>query len=73
MVGSLQKGSVFLVKQERKHRPSSMENHISNCSITSPRIKVTEPAVFVHEVAKQHDIFFGAIASGILASARASF
>ena len=51
-------------------------------------LKVTEPAVlvdgdiakqhfdsmvFVHEVAKQHDVFVGAIAYGVLVSARASF
>ena len=33
----------------------------------------TEPAVFVPEVAKQHDVFAGAIAFGVLVSARASF
>ena len=33
----------------------------------------SEPAVFVHEVAKQHDSFAGAIAFGVLVSARASF
>ena len=33
----------------------------------------TEPAVFVREVAKQHDVFAGAITSGVLVSARASF
>ena len=31
-----------------------------------------EPAVFVPEVAKQHDVSSGAIASGVLVSARAS-
>ena len=35
--------------------------------------EVTEPAVFVPEVAKQHDVFVRAIASGVLVSARASF
>ena len=33
----------------------------------------TEPAVFVPEVAKQHDVFACAIAFGVLVSARASF
>ena len=33
----------------------------------------TEPEVFVPEVAKQHDVFSGAIAFGVLVSARASF
>ena len=33
----------------------------------------TEPAVFVPEVAKQHDVLSGAIAFGVLVSARASF
>ena len=33
----------------------------------------TEPAVFVPEVAKQHDVFSGAIAFGVLVSAHASF
>ena len=33
----------------------------------------TEPAVFVAEVSKQHDVFAGAIAFGVLVSARASF
>ena len=32
-----------------------------------------EPAVFVPEVAKQHDVFVPAIASKVLVSARASF
>ena len=32
-----------------------------------------EPAVFVPEVAKQHDVFAGTIAFGVLVSARASF
>ena len=35
--------------------------------------KVTEPAVFVSEVARQHDVFVSAIAFGVLVSARASF
>ena len=35
--------------------------------------EVTEPAVFVREVAKQHDVFVRVIASGVLESARASF
>ena len=30
-----------------------------------------EPAVFVPEVAKQHDVFAGVIAFGVLVSARA--
>ena len=34
---------------------------------------VTEPAVSVPEVAKQHDVFVRAIASGVLVSVRASF
>ena len=34
---------------------------------------VTEPAVFVPEVAKQHDVFVQAIASGVLVSTRTSF
>ena len=33
----------------------------------------TEPAVFFHEVAMQHDVFSRAIAFGVLVSARASF
>ena len=33
---------------------------------------MTEPAVFVPEVAKQHDVFVPAIASGVLVSPRAS-
>ena len=33
----------------------------------------TEPTVFVPEVAKQHDVLAGAIAFGVLVSARASF
>ena len=33
----------------------------------------TDPEVFVPEVAKQHDVFAGAIAVGVLVSARASF
>ena len=33
----------------------------------------TKPAVFVPEVAMQHDVFAGAIAFGVLVSARASF
>ena len=33
----------------------------------------TEPAVFVPEVPKQHDVFAGAIAFGVLVSARNSF
>ena len=32
----------------------------------------TEPAVFLPEVAKQHDIFAGAIAFGVLVNARVS-
>ena len=32
----------------------------------------TEPAVFIPEVAKQHDVFAGVIAFGVLVSARAS-
>ena len=39
-------------------------------AITSP---TTKPAVFVPEVAKQHDVFVRAIANGVLVSARASF
>ena len=35
--------------------------------------EVTEPAVFVPEVAKQHDVFVRAIASGVLVSGRTSF
>ena len=34
---------------------------------------MTEPAVFISAVAKQHDLFVGVIASVVLASARASF
>ena len=34
---------------------------------------MTEPAVFVPEDAKQHDVFVHAIASGVLVSARVSF
>ena len=33
----------------------------------------TEPAVFVPKVAKQHDVFAGVIAFGVLVSARARF
>ena len=33
----------------------------------------TEPAVFVPEVAKQHDIFAGMIVFGVLVSARACY
>ena len=33
----------------------------------------TDRAVFVPEVAKRHDVFAGAIAFGVLVSARASF
>ena len=33
----------------------------------------TEPAIFVNKVAKQHDVFIGAIAFRVLVSARASF
>ncbi len=40
---------------------------------TSLRREVTEPAVVVPEVAKQHDVFVRAIAFGVLVSARASF
>ncbi len=40
---------------------------------TSLLREVTEPAVFVPEVAKQHVIFARAIAFGVLVSARASF
>lgn len=36
-------------------------------------LEVTEPAVFVPEVAKRHDVFVRAIANEILVSARASF
>ena len=32
----------------------------------------TEPAVFIYEVAKQHDVFAGATAFGLLVSARTS-
>ena len=35
--------------------------------------EVTEPAVFVPEVAKRHDVFVRAIANGVLVSSRASF
>ena len=35
--------------------------------------EVTEPAIFVPEVAKQHDVFVRTIATGVLVSARASF
>ena len=35
--------------------------------------EVTEPAVFVSEVAKQHDVFVRAIASRVFVSARTSF
>ena len=34
---------------------------------------MTEPSVFVPEVAKQHDAFVRAIATGVLVSARATF
>ena len=37
-------------------------------AITSPRSDVTEPAVFVPEVAKRHDVFVRAIANGVLVS-----
>ena len=33
----------------------------------------SEPVVFFPEVAKQHDVFAGAIAFGVLVSPRASF
>ena len=36
-------------------------------------MKGTEPTIFVTEVAKQHDVFAGAIAFGELVSARACF
>ena len=39
---------------------------------TSRLRELTEPAVFVPEVAEQHDEFVRAIASGVLGSARAS-
>ncbi len=39
--------------------------------ITSP--EMTEPAIFVPEVAKQHDVFVCAIAFGVLVSTRACF
>ena len=42
--------------------------------MTSSRLQEpTEPAVFVPEVAKQHDEFYCAIVFGVLVSARASF
>ena len=42
-------------------------------AITSSRGEVTEPAVIVEEVAKQHDVFVRTSASRVLVSARASF
>ena len=42
--------------------------------MTKSRLRVgTEPAVFVPEVAKQHDVFASAIPFGVLVSVRASF
>ena len=35
--------------------------------------ELTEPAVFVLEVAKQHDVFVLPVASAVLVSARTSF
>ncbi len=40
---------------------------------TSLLREVTDPAVFVQEVAKQHDVFVDVITFGVLLSARASF
>ncbi len=40
---------------------------------TSLLREVTEPAVLVPEVAKQHDVFIRAKAFGVLVIARASF
>ncbi len=55
--------------------PLALISRGNKCQLmaTSLLREVTEPAVFVPEFAKQHDVFARAIAFGVLVSPRASF